>query len=47
MPLIDRLGMARGTMHAVVDGVREDACGRSWLLRTMNTGATAPKDEAG
>ena len=47
MPLIDRLGMESGTTHAVDDGVRWDACGRSRLLRTTDPGATAPEDEEG
>jgi hypothetical protein len=47
MLLIARLGMASSTTHDVVDGVRWAACGRSWLLRTTNPGATAPEDEEG
>jgi hypothetical protein len=33
--------------HVVEDGVRWDACGRSWLLRTTHPGATAPEEEEG
>ena len=47
MPLIDRIGIESGTKHSVEDGLRWDACGRSWLLRTTNPGATAPEDEEG
>jgi hypothetical protein len=46
--LINHLGMDMGSKHAVFDGVRWDACSRSWWrLRTMHPGATAPEEEEG
>jgi hypothetical protein len=53
MPLIDRIGMERGTKHSVEDGLRWAtthglrSCGRSRLLRPTAHGATAPEDEEG